>query len=195
MIGCSSWLKPGTWLENARLAQGLVDYDELLVANWDREVCDTLEQELPGLLALDLRYTVHLPLTNAAQAWQAFQFFEERHVPVLNYVLHPMTGWDSYQWNNLVAIENLKDILVFHSRMVFDIGHHLLGRRVPDSWKLSVVEIHAMGVRDGRDHLPLDTATAELILPWITERTFVTFEVFDLDGLKSSIETWRTVHV
>jgi hypothetical protein len=96
MIGCTSWLVPGTWLENARLAQGLVDYDELLVANWDSETRETLERELPELLKLDLQYAIHLPMTDAAQAWDAFQFFEERRIPVLNYVLHPLPQWRTY---------------------------------------------------------------------------------------------------
>jgi len=195
MIGCTSWLVPGTWLENARLAQGLVDYDELLVANWDNETRETLECELPELLKLDLQYAVHLPMTNAAQAWEAFQFFEERHVPVLDYVLHPMPHWRDYAWGSLVAVENLKNVLDPYPRMVFDIGHHLLGKPFPKEWKSRIVEVHAMGVVGGHDHVALDAATASLIAPWISEHTLVTFEVFDLTALKTSIQTWEAAHV
>jgi hypothetical protein len=194
MIGCTSWLVPGTWLENARLAQGLVDYNELLVASWDTETEETLEGELPELLKLDLQYAVHLPMTDAAQAWQAFRFFEERHVPLLNYVLHPMPHWREYEWGNLVSVENLKDIIEPHPRMVFDVGHHLLGKHFPDEWKSRIVEVHAMGVRDGHDHLALDAGTASLVMHWISEQTLVTFEVFDLDSLKASIRTWEVAH-
>lgn len=176
------------------MAQGLVDYDELLVASWDVETQETLDHELPELLRLDLQYAVHLPMTDTTQAWEAFQFFEERHVPVLNYVLHPMPHWRDYQWGSLVAVENLKDVIDPYPRMVFDIGHHLLGKRFPEEWRQRVVEVHAMGVQDGHDHLALDVETASVIVPWITEHTLVTFEVFDLAALKKSIQTWEDIH-
>ncbi len=194
MIGCTSWLFPGTWLENARLAQGLVDYDELLVASWDAKTRDTLDRELPELLRLDLQYAVHLPMTDAAQAWEAYRFFEERQIPILNYVLHPMPHWRAYAWGNMVSIENLKDIVEPHQRMVFDVGHHLLGKHVPDAWKRYIVEVHAMGVQGEHDHLALDAATACIIMPWISGQTLVTMEVFDLDALKASIQIWEAVH-
>jgi len=182
-----------TWLK-CRLAQGLVDYDELLVARWDAETQEMLDRELPELLRLDLQYAVHLPMTNAAQAWDAYQFFEERQIPILNYVLHPMPHWREYAWGNMVSIENLKDIVELHQRMVFDVGHHLLGRHFPDAWKPCIVEVHAMGVQGGHDHLALDAATAGIIMPWISGQTLVTMEVFDLDALKDSIRIWEAVH-
>ena len=194
MIGCTSWLVPGTWLENARLAQDLVDYDELFVASWDADTRDTLDRELPELLRLRLQYAVHLPMTDAAQAWDAYRFFEERHTPLLNYVLHPMPHWRDYAWGSLVSVENLKDIVEDYPRMVFDVGHHLLGKRFPDEWKPRIVEVHAMGVHEGHDHLALDTQTASVLKPWVSARTLVTFEVFDLDLLKSSIRTWEDLH-
>ncbi|HWQ22213.1 MAG TPA: hypothetical protein VN478_05760 [Clostridia bacterium] len=191
MIGCTSWLVPGTWLENARVAKGLVDYDELLVASWDAETRSTLEREIPDLLTLDLKYTVHLPYPDASHAWEAYDFFESREFPVLNYVLHPMAHWRDYAWGDRVALENLKETLEPCERMVFDVGHHLLGKRVPDEWKSRVVEVHAMGVRDGRDHLALDSATAAVVLPWVADSTLLTFEVFDLDALVTSLHTWE----
>lgn len=192
MIGCTSWLVPGTWLENARLAQSLVDYEELLVASWDADTQSTLERELPQLLTLDLQYTVHLPYPDAAQAWEAYGFFETHGFPVLNYVLHPMVHWREYAWGGHVALENLKDTVEPYERMVFDVGHHLLGKHVPEEWKPRVVEVHAMGVHDGKDHLALDPATASIILPWVDDQTLLTFEVFDLDALTTSLHTWET---
>jgi hypothetical protein len=191
MTGCTSWLVPGTWLESARLALGLVDYEELLVASWDPDTRSTLEAELPELLTLDLRYTVHLPFSNAADAWDAYRFFEDRGFPSLNYVLHPMAHWSDYAWGDRVALENLKDDVEPFERMVFDVGHHLLGKRFPDAWKSRVVEVHAMGVQDGKDHLALDPATAMVILPWVNDQTLLTFEVFDLDALMTSLRTWE----
>lgn len=191
MIGCTSWLVPGTWLENARLAQGRVDYEELLVAGWDADTRSTLERELPELLRLDLQYAVHLPFSDAAQAWEAFRFFESHGFPALNYVLHPMPHWSDYAWGDRVALENLKDVVEPYQHMVFDVGHHLLGKRFPDEWKPRIVEVHAMGVRDGQDHLALDPATASIILPWVDDQTLLTFEVFDLDALTTSLHTWE----
>jgi len=191
MIGCTSWLVPGTWLENARLAQGLVDYQELLVASWDTDTQSTLEHELPELLRLDLQYAVHLPFSDAAQAWDAYRFFENHGFPALNYVLHPMSHWSDYAWGNRVALENLKDVVEPFERMVFDVGHHLLGKRFPEEWRPRVVEVHAMGVQGGQDHLALDRATASIILPWVNDRTLLTFEVFDLGALTTSLHTWE----
>jgi hypothetical protein len=191
MIGCTSWLVPGTWLENARLALGLVDYEELLVASWDPDTRSTLDRELPELLALGLQYAVHLPFSDAADAWDAYRFFEDRGFPALNYVLHPMAHWSDYAWGERVALENLKDVVEPFERMVFDVGHHLLGKCFPDEWKSRVVEVHAMGVQDGKDHLALDPATARVILPWVNDRTLLTFEVFDLDALTTSLRTWE----
>jgi hypothetical protein len=172
----------------------MVDYEELLVASWDLETRSTLEHELPELLRFDLHYTVHLPFSDAADAWDAYCFFEDRGFPVLNYVLHPMVHWSDYAWGTRVALENLKDVVEPFERMVFDIGHHLLGKRVPDEWKSRVVEVHAMGVHDGKDHLALDLATAKVILPWVNDQTLLTFEVFDLDALTISLQTWETCH-
>ena len=192
MIGCTSWLVPGTYLQNAQLAVGLVDYVELLVATWDSETHAMLDADIPGLLDLDLQYTVHLPMSSADQAWRAMHYFEQRDFPVLNYVLHPMNDWREYSWNDLVALENLKDVVEPFPRMVFDVGHHLLGIPVPEHLRTHVVEVHAMGVRDGKDHLPLDKGSASTIEPWINERTLLTMEVFSLDGLTESLHAWRT---
>lgn len=194
MLGCTSWLVPGTWLTNARLAEGLVDYQELLVTSWDASTRLTLEQELSGLRSLDLQYTVHLPYPDPGQAWDAMQFFENSDFPVLNYVLHPVPGWRAFHWSDSVALENLKDVIEPYPRTVFDVGHHLLGRSVPDTYRASTVEVHAMGVHDGKDHLALDDETAKVVLPWVTEATLVTFEVFDYDALLTSLRVWEGRH-
>jgi hypothetical protein len=194
MLGSTSWLVPGTWLTNARLVQGLVDYQELFVTSWDAGTRLILEQELPGLMSLDLQYSVHLPYPDPAQAWDAMQFFESNAFPVLSYVLHPVPGWRAFHWNNRVALENLKDVIEPYPRTVFDVGHHLLGQRVPDTYRASTVEVHAMGVHGGNDHLPLDGEAVKVILPWVTDATLITFEVFDYDALLTSLRVWEGRH-
>lgn len=192
MIGSTSWVVPGTYAENARALEGIVDIVELLVYTWDVSTRSLLDSECDDLLRRSLQYSVHLPTDTIEHCVQAVRYFEDRRFPVLNYVLHPLDGWREYQWNERVAVENLMDKLDPYDRMVFDIGHHLLGQPFPEQLEHTIVEIHAMGVVDGIDHSPLDEATLDLLTPYIGPDVPVVFEVFELDGLKHSLDVWKS---
>ncbi len=193
MIGSTSWMIPGTYLDNARILENFVDFMEFLVYEWDRKTKRTLFKEMPSLLELNLKYTVHLPLNSVRDAKKAFDFFEDAKFPVLNYVLHPMDGWKKFVWNDKVAIENLKDKIEFHDRMVFDVGHHLLGLKFPNEFKEKIVEVHLMGVKNGVDHLKLNHETAQIAMTFMENDPLVNFEIFSLEDLKYSIKVWKDV--
>ncbi len=193
MIGSTSWMIPGTYLDNARILENIVDFMEFLVYEWNEKTKRMLFKEMPSLLELNLKYTVHLPLNSARDAKKAFDFFEDAKFPVLNYVLHPMNGWKNFEWNEKIAVENLKDKIEFHDRMVFDIGHHLLGLKFPNEFKDKIVEAHLMGVRNGVDHIKLDQKTAQIAMEFVRNNSIVNFEIFSLEDLKSSIKVWRDV--
>ncbi len=193
MIGSTSWVVPGTYFDNAKLLEEIVDFVELLVYDWSDEVRNLLLVESEKLLRLDLAYTVHLPTNNVSDAKEAFDFFEEVGFPVLNYVLHPLEGWRYVQWNDRISVENLMGRIDVHSRMVFDVGHHILGERFPDELIDNIVEVHLMGVKEGRDHMRLDEETAIIASRFVRGDTLVNFEVFDLDDLLHSIKVWQNV--
>jgi len=198
MIGSTSWVIPGTYYENALLLEELVDFVELLVYTWDEDTKTLLFNEMDKLLQLDLSYTVHLPMDRLDNVICAYNFFEDAQFPAINYVLHPIEGWRTILGEN-IALENLKEIIEPHNRMVFDVGHHFLGEKFPAHLKEAIVEIHAMGVIDGRDHLPLDRETAAFIKGFmgdlITENVLINFEVFDLEDLKNSLKVWSDTFV
>lgn len=191
LIGSTSWVVPGTYADNARVLEGLVDLVELLVFTWDNTTKALLDSERDDLLRLSLQYSVHLPTDTIENCVQAVDYFEDRCFPVLNYVLHPLDGWQEYPWNERVAVENLIDRLDAYHRMVFDIGHHLLGKPFPEQLERNIVEIHAMGVVDRVDHSPLDESTFDLLAPHLRADIPVVFEVFDLEGLKRSLDVWK----
>lgn len=191
MIGSTSWMVPGTYLENARILEGIVDFTELLVYEWNDCARKTLFGDMPGLLEVDMKYTVHLPMTSAKDAKAAVDFFEDARFPIINYVLHPMDGWKDIEWNDRVAVENLKDRIEPHERMVFDVGHHLLGLPFPEDLRPKIVEVHVMGVSDGEDHLSLDPETARIAAEFMKGDPMVNFEIFDLDDLKNSLKVWK----
>lgn len=191
LLGASSWVAPGTYLENARLLVGKVDFVELLTFSWDLETIRLLKDELKGLQELPFQYSVHLPLDSAANARTAVDFFEDRAFPVLNYVLHPLDGWQDIAWNEKVSLENLVNRVEPFERMVFDVGHHALGLPFPEEWASRITEVHLMGVEGDRDHLALNEKGLELARPFLREDVPVCFEVFDLAGLDASLENWR----
>jgi hypothetical protein len=92
-LGTTSWLTGENFLDNARLVAGQVDFVELLVYTWDREIRAKVASWLDGLAALDLEYTVHLPADDVQGALAAARFFEESGFPLLNMTLHPLPGW------------------------------------------------------------------------------------------------------
>ncbi len=193
MMGSTSWMIPGTYFENAKRLEGMVDFVELLVYEWNRKTKRMLFEEMPRLLELDLFYTVHLPFSSMRDAKKAYYFFEDAKFPILNYVLHPMKGWKTLGNQEKVALENLKEKVILHERMVFDVGHHLLGRRFPFEYVENIVEVHLMGVKNGTDHIALDEKTAKIALPFVKKDTLVNFEVFSMEELKASMAVWKDV--
>lgn len=204
LIGTTSWLVPGTYYENARLIAQSFDFVELLVYQWDRETKELLESEKDKLIALHeiygLMYTVHLPTNNFDEVLRAYDYFEKlsHKLSLVNYVLHPYLDPRFQEFINLapkVSVENLAERCVIHDRTVFDVGHHLLGVRVDERFIENVVEIHLMGIKDGRDHAKLNVQTLELVWKTIGNRLFTTelvcFEIFDLHDLIESVKIWE----
>ncbi|HDP81323.1 MAG TPA: hypothetical protein ENN21_10830 [Spirochaetes bacterium] len=191
LVGSTSWVKGDGYLHNARALEGAVDFVELLVYTWNGAVRSTLYREMPGLLDLPLRYTVHLPTDNAEHCRRAQLFFEDAGFPVLNYVLHPLPGWREYPWGDRTAVENLTDKIEPYRRMVFDVGHHRLGMPFPKHLTPNIVEVHLMGQRDGKDHCALDREAMTAALPFLRDDMLVNFEVFDMKELKKSLKVFR----
>ena len=52
-LGTTSWLTGGDFLADARLVAGRVDFVELLVYTWDREMQARVAASLDALAALD----------------------------------------------------------------------------------------------------------------------------------------------
>ncbi len=200
IIGSTSWVIPGTYYENAKLISKHVDFVELLVYTWDEETKKLFEEEIRGLEELQKEgflYTVHLPTDNEDNVLNALEYFEKSDLNILNYVLHPLDNLDEKVLKNKkVSLENLKEKVVFHNRLTFDIGHHLLGQKVPRDLK-NFVEVHIMGIdlEKGKDHLPLNKDTCEIIFNelWfdISKVPLVCFEIFSLEELLISIEMFR----
>ncbi|NLB06587.1 MAG: xylose isomerase, partial [Desulfobulbaceae bacterium] len=101
-LGTTSWLTGGDFLADARLVAGRVDFVELLVYTWDREMQARVAASLDALAGLDLEYTLHLPTDNAAGALAAARFFVASGFPLLNMTLHPLPGWRQLDWPELV---------------------------------------------------------------------------------------------
>ena len=77
-LGTTSWLTGGDFLADARLVAGRVDFVELLVYTWDREMQARVAASLDALAALDLEYTLHLPTDSAAGAKGVGRPLDER---------------------------------------------------------------------------------------------------------------------
>jgi hypothetical protein len=197
-IGTTSWLFPGTYYENARSVVQKVDFVELLVYQWDEETQKLFDKEIRGLMELKrqgLLYTVHLPTNNIEDARRAFEFFENSELDVVSYVLHPLDGFKNFKWNKKVAVENILQKVEVHEKMVFDIGHHMLGEKFPPEYLDNVVEIHIMGVKDGRNHLELNEDTLRELCLLFGDKLYlvpyICFEIFDMDLLEDSLELWN----
>ncbi|MBM7581616.1 hypothetical protein JOD02_000439 [Caldicoprobacter guelmensis] len=200
LIGTTSWLFPGTYYQNARSAAQKVDFVELLVYQWDEETHKLLSQEIGGLMELKqqgLLYTVHLPTNDIEEARGAFEFFENSELDVMTYVLHPLDGFKDFQWNEKVAIENMVGKVEAYDKMVFDIGHHMLGEKFPPEYLDSVVEIHLMGVNGNQDHLKLNDDTLEELCLLFGDKLYsvpyICFEIFDMDLLEDSLKIWKNM--
>jgi hypothetical protein len=186
-LGTTSWLTGENFLDNARLVEGRVDFVELLVYTWDRQMRAKVGSWLDGLAALDLEYTVHLPTDEVAGALAAARFFAESGFPLLNMTLHPLPGWREVDWPELVAMENLIDQVEFHPRFTFDLTHSLLGKPLPRHFHPHIVELHLSGTDGQTDHLPLDESTLQQAVPLLNAEMLVCFEIFDLaDALNAA---------
>ena len=192
-LGTTSWLTGENFLDNARLVEGQVDFVELLVYTWDREMRGKVGSWLDGLAALDLAYTVHLPTDEAAGALAAARFFAESGFPLLNMTLHPLPGWQEVEWPPLVAMENLIDRVEFHPRFTFDLTHSLLGKPLPGHFRPHIVELHLSGTDGRTDHLPLDEQTLQRAVPYLDSEMLVCFEIFDLEDALWAVDRVRTL--
>lgn len=204
LIGTTSWLVPGTYYENARLIAQSFDFVELLVYQWDKETKELFETEKDKLIALHERYgllyTVHLPTNSFDEVLRVYDYFEglSHKLSVVNYVLHPYRDPRFHEFVSSaakVSVENLAERYVLYRRTVFDVGHHLLGVNVDESFIENVVEIHLMGIANGRDHARLNVPTLESVWKILGDRLFTTefvcFEIFDLYELIESVRLWE----
>ena len=190
-LGTTSWLIGENFLDNARLVAGKIDFLELLLYTWNDQWQAKVEGWLTPLAALDLAYTVHLPMDSAENAWNAARFFAAGSFPLLNMTLHPLTGWRDFQWPPLTALENLIDQVEFYPRYTFDLTHSLLGLPLPESYYPHIVELHLSGTDGKKDHLPLDADTLQRALPLLTEDRLVCFEIFDPDDALAAVAATR----
>jgi len=190
-LGTTSWLTGENFLDNARLVEGRVDFVELLVYTWDREMRARISAWLDGLADLDLAYTVHLPTDTAANALAAARFFVDSGFPLLNMTLHPLPGWRDIDWPGLMAMENLIDQVEFHPRFTFDLTHSLLGKPLPNHFHPHIVELHLSGTDGTTDHLPLDESTLQQALPLLNQEMLVCFEIFDLADALNAVDRLR----
>lgn len=197
LIGTTSWLVPGTYYENAKLVAQKVDFVELLVYTWDEQTYDLIDSEIDKLNWLTkhygLLYTVHLPTDNTKNVFDAYEYFERSNLQIINYVLHPMTEIDKFLFLNgsKVSLENLKEKIIYHENMTFDIGHHLLGEKFDIRHIKNVKEIHLMGVNGQTDHLKIDECALHQV--WnvfgneLKKVHLLCIEVFDIEGMFESL--------
>lgn len=197
LIGTTSWLIPGTYYENACIVSEIVDFVELLVFTWDEETKKLLSSEVKKLSSLTERhgllYTVHLPTDNIENVKEAYSFLSKSGLKIINYVLHPITGIDILlsKHGSDISLENLKERVVFHENLTLDIGHHLLGEKLPRKYIKKVKEVHLMGVSEREDHLKLnEEALHELNKIFngnIREIPMICLEIFNLNDMLESI--------
>ncbi|MCX5777965.1 MAG: hypothetical protein NTU66_01905 [Elusimicrobia bacterium] len=205
-IGAVSWIRKGTYFENARLLSRHVDYVELLVHTWDAATKELLEKELPLLRTLPLSYTVHLPVGSIFQCRAAYQFFHAHKFPVQNFVLHPLAGWQNFiAGKNDITLENLIGNYPLYTRMTIDIGHLVLARAFPllalnNTARISIKSLHIHGVWHGKDHCMLNERTINYIkdlrqlapaFAAAMNTAWITFEVFDYKKLLISIRRFK----
>ncbi|MCX5781398.1 MAG: hypothetical protein NT145_01655 [Elusimicrobia bacterium] len=207
-IGSVSWIKRGTYLENAKALERYVDFVELLIFSWDSDLKRQLTEQLDGLRKLDVFYTVHLPADTIENCRKAYSFFRKADLPVKNFTLHPLTGWEDFiKDKNDVALENLIDNCPVFERMAIDIGHLKISGKeelVLGSAKLqSVKELHLHGVISGKDHSTLNKQTIKYVHELtkrhrVLEKAFgrkdflVNFEIFDFPKLLVSLKRFKS---
>ncbi|WP_028578794.1 hypothetical protein [Desulfogranum japonicum] len=187
-IGTTSWLLGSDYLANAQLVAGKFDFMELLVYSWNEEIRGQFEDIIIDLWALDLEYTVHLPMDTVDNALEAARFFNRSGFPLLNMVLHPLPGWQRHAWPALTSVENLVETVDIHERMTLDVSHAFLGKPFPDTHLPKVVELHLCGVDEGVDHLPLNQRAVELASPHFHRDQLVCLEIFSPQDAFTALE-------
>lgn len=198
-IGSVSWVVPGTYLENARALEPHVDFVELLVYTWNDDLAAMLDSELPGLAALDLFYTVHMPTDTMENSRKAYEFFKQRRFPIRNHTLHPLEGWQDFIAGKTdVTLENLIERWPAWDHMTLDVGHLMLA---DDQGFLrhprlrSIKEVHLHGVRGKKDHCTLNKRSLRFFERALNDQPhlftmnelLLNFEVFNFDQLKRSL--------
>lgn len=201
LIGTTSWLIPGTYYENARIVSEIVDFVELLVFTWDEETRNLLNSEVKKLSSLTekhgLLYTVHLPTDNIENVKEAYSFLSKSGLKIINYVLHPISGIDRLLsiHGKEISLENLRDMIVLHENLTLDIGHHLLGEKLPRRYIKKVKEVHLMGVSEKEDHLKLNEETLQELKRIfdgnIKEIPMICLEIFNLNDMLESLALLR----
>jgi len=207
IIGSASWIKRGTYLENSRFLQRHVDFVELLIYTWNRDLKELLLNEIPCLRKLSSWYTVHLPLDSMENCENAYFFFKENGFPVKSFTFHPLPGWEKFICDKPdVILENLIDTCEPFERMCVDIGHLMLSKKeefLLGSEKLKIIkEIHIHGIVRQKDHCVLNAHTMDYIRGLSSRypvfnravknsKTLLNFEIFDLKRLLISLRRLR----
>lgn len=206
-FGSVSWIYPGTYYENAVLVAKFVDFVELLVYTWDKEINELLLKELDDLKRLKIFYNVHLPTDTIQNCSRAYDFFKEQKFPIKNYVLHPLDGWEVFIKSRPdVTLENLIESCEVYKNMTIDIGHlrlsksedHIfLSRGIKD-----IREFHIHGLNAGKDHEILDDETINYLAmltgkyklvgeSFKNDDVMINFEIFDYDKFLKSIRRFK----
>jgi len=207
-IGSASWIVKGTYLENSTILAKHVDFVELLVYTWNRELGELLSKEFPKLKKLSLFYTVHLPLDNIANCREAYSFFKESGFPARSYNLHPLKGWEEFICDKPdVILENLIETCAPFERMCLDIGHLKLSKTeeylLTNPALKTIKEIHIHGIVRNKDHNVLNVQTLNYIgelkkrYPVFAKslsagNTLLNFEIFDIKRLLISLGRIKT---
>ncbi len=202
-IGSASWIKRGSYHDNSLALEGRVDFVELLVYTWDRDLKELLTKELPSLKELSLFYTVHLPLDTLGNCRDAYSFFKDARFPVKSFTLHPHKGWEKFiSGKPDVILENLIDICEPYERMCLDIGHLMLSKKedflLRNKSLKTIKEFHLHGVVRQKDHCVLNPSTLKYLselksrYPLVktalgSRETLMNFEIFDLKRLLISL--------
>ena len=209
-IGSVSWIKKGTYFENAVMLEGHVDFVELLVYTWNDDLKDMLEREWPDLKRLELSYTVHLPTDSIERCACAYAFFKEKNIPIRHFVLHPLPGWEGFiAGKEDVLLENMIRSNAVFRMMALDIGHLCLSKKEQDIFTderlKAIKEIHLHGVFGNRDHAKLNNRTiryfSELQMKHHLLRealsrpeTHLNFEIFDYKKFLESLRRFKDAY-
>ncbi|MFH0796680.1 MAG: hypothetical protein V2A65_06430 [Candidatus Omnitrophota bacterium] len=197
IIGATSWVQPGTYYENARILEDVVDLVELLCYTWDEETEKVMGKEVLYLRELELKYTVHLPADNVANCRRVYSFFKDAELPVMNFTLHPIPEWEEFiAGKEDVSLENLVSTYPRYSRMTLDIGHAILAGLKPDYFLgTEIKEVHLSGVKAGEDHQEIiDDKELKYLENFSRDGLMVILEIFNLESLmvsKRRVEEWQ----